>query len=173
MAKRKADTDQGAVESQFFEIVNWKKAQSRMKGGGQDWLKLYTSLLEHDGFAGMDDSARMLIITLWMYAARSGLHILPADPAWLKRRISILNGTPDLEPLLSATDVYGNSTPFVRYCKPPKARGAGKGGKSGSAATGAAGGGKGKGNKAAGARSKSAKTKAEKKTGRKEQSRGE
>jgi len=159
MAKQ-TDNSQSTIEnSQFFEIVNWKKAQSRMKGGGQDWLKLYTSLLEHDGFAGMDDSARMLIIALWLYAARSGLHILPADPAWLKRKIPILNGTPDLEPLLSATDVYGHPTPFISYCKPPKARGDGKGGSGGSAATGATGDGKGKG--------KSAKTKGEKKQGEK------
>lgn len=120
------DTKQTGGEGQFIEIVNWKKAQPRMKGGGNDWLKLYTSLLDHDGFGGLDDSARMLIVALWLYAARSGLHILPADPEWLARKIPMLNSKPDLEPLLNAADCYGNPTPFVRYCKLPKA---GKGGK--------------------------------------------
>ena len=34
----------------------------------------------------------------------------------------MLNSKPDIGPLLSATDCYGNPTPFVRYCKLPKER---------------------------------------------------
>jgi hypothetical protein len=109
-------------QAEFFEIVNWKKAQPRMKGAGQDWLKLYTSLLDHEGFASMDDSARMLLIALWLYAARSGLYIFPADPVWLAKKIPMLNSKPDLNPLMKATDSYGNPAPFIRYCEPPKSR---------------------------------------------------
>jgi len=83
------------------------------------WLKLYTSVLDHDGFEGLDDSARVLIVLLWAYAARCGRHVFPADPDWLRRRIPILNADPDLGPLLAAKDVYGNPTPFVRYCEAP------------------------------------------------------
>jgi len=83
------------------------------------WLKLYTSVLDHDGFEGLDDSSRVLIVLLWAYAARSGRHVFPADPAWLRRRIPILNAEPDLGPLLGAKDVYGNPTPFIAYCEPP------------------------------------------------------
>jgi hypothetical protein len=119
-----------SVEKQFFEIANWKKAQSRMKCGGNDWLKLYTSLLEHDGFGGMDDSSRMLIVALWLYAARTGLYIFPADPKWIARKIPMLNNSPDLEPLLNAADCYGNPTPFIAYCDPPKAKKANKDSKS-------------------------------------------
>lgn len=111
---------------EYIEIVNWKKAQPRMKGGGQEWLKLYTSLLEHEGFAGMSDTSRVLIVALWLYAARTGHHILPADPEWLWRRIPILSARPDLQPLIDAVDMYGNPTPFVKYCKPPRKRAAGK-----------------------------------------------
>ena len=124
-AKKKGNSNT-SVENHFFEIVNWKKAQPRMKGSSNDWLKLYTSLLEHDGFCAMDDSTRMLVVALWLYAARSGLHVFPADPAWLARKIPMLNGKPDLGPLLDAADCYGNPTPFVRYCPSPRA---GKGGK--------------------------------------------
>jgi len=118
-AKKKSNSNISA-ENRFFEIVNWKKAQPRMRGSGNDWLKLYTSLLEHDGFGGMDDSARMLIVALWLYAARSGLHIFPNDPEWLARKIPMLNSKPDLGPLLNAADCYGNPMPFIRYCPSPK-----------------------------------------------------
>jgi len=154
------------AEPQFFEIVNWKKAQPRMKGGANDWLKLYTSLLEHDGFCAMDDSARMLIVALWLYAARSGLHILPADPAWLARKIPMLRAEPDLGPLLEAADCYGNPTPFIRYCKPPKAR---KGRKPAKAAkprsAGGTGGKSGKSGKGGKVSDKAGKSKSKKKQG--------
>lgn len=91
-----------------------------MRSGSNNWLKLYTSLLEHDGFGGMDDSARMLIVALWLYAARSGLHIFPNDPAWLARKIPMLNSKPDLGPLLDAKDCYCTPTPFICYCPSPK-----------------------------------------------------
>jgi len=140
-----------------------------MKGGGNDWLKLYTGLLEHDGFCAMDDSARMLVVALWLYAARSGLHIFPADPAWLARKIPMLNGKPDLEPLLDAMDCYGEPTPFIRYCPYPKAR---KGSKSRPAT--------GTGSKSGKARSTPVKTKKSRKEvleatirKRREESRGE
>jgi len=117
-AKKKSNPEISA-EKQFFEIVNWRRAQSRMKAGPNDWLKLYTSLLEHDGFCGMDDSARMLIVALWLYAARSGKHVFPADPKWLALKIPMLNSKPDLRPLLNTTDIYSKPTPFIAYCKPP------------------------------------------------------
>ena len=121
MAKttKKPDTDQPQAGPQFFEIVNWKKAQPNIRDGDNDWMKLYTSLLEHDGFAGLDDTARMLIVGLWLYTARSGLHILPADPKWIWRKIPMLNSLPELEPLMTAKDVYGNPKPFLAYCQPP------------------------------------------------------
>ena len=90
-----------------------------MPVAGNDWMKLYTSLLEHDGFAGLDDAARMLIVSLWMYAARSGLYVLPADPKWIWRKIPMLNSEPDIEPLITTQDAYGNPTPFLAYCQPP------------------------------------------------------
>jgi hypothetical protein len=105
---------------QFFELVNWKKAQPRMKGKDNPWMKLYTSLLDNDQFAGMDDSGRVLIVCLWLYAARSGQHVFPADPAWIRRKIPLLTGDPDLGPLLDARDIYGNPAPFIAYCEPPK-----------------------------------------------------
>ncbi len=119
MAKQRRVSESTEIRS--FELVNWRKAQPRMKGEAS-WLKLYTSLLDHDGFAGLDDTSRVLIIALWLYAARSGGHILPADPAWLRRKIPILNSPPDLKPLLDARDCYGEPTPFVRYCDAPGTR---------------------------------------------------
>ena len=93
-----------------------------MKGGGQDWMKLYTSLLDHEGFAGLEVTSQMAIIALWLYAARTGHSVLPADPHWLFRRIPLLKEPPDLGPLAGAVDAYGNANPFIKYCEPPKPR---------------------------------------------------
>lgn len=112
---------EACTEVRFIEIVNWKKAQPKMKGNAS-WMKLYTSLLDNDAFCAMDDSARLLIIALWMYAARCGQYVFPADPKWLHRKIPLLNSVPDLEPLLEAEDIFGNPTPFVQYCDPPAAK---------------------------------------------------
>ena len=105
----------------FIEVVNWRRAQPTMTGDHNAWLKLYTSLLDHDGFRSLDNDGRMLIVALWLYAAYSGRHIFPADPKWLKGHIPLIEGDVDLGPLLDARDAYGRPTPFVAYCDPPAA----------------------------------------------------
>ncbi len=116
-AKSKAPA---ATEPRFIEIVNWKKAQPRMKGKDNAWMKSYTSLLDHEAFANLDDAARVLLWMLWLYASRSGQHIFPASPKWLMRKIPTLNSEPDLRPLIEAVDVYGNPEPFIKCCGAPK-----------------------------------------------------
>lgn len=106
--------DSRDTEAQYIEIVNWKRAQPNMPEGPAQWMKLYTSLLHNDGFAELDDSSRVLLICLWMLAAETGRHVLPADPKWLRRNIPILNSEPDLRPLLEAKNAYGEPTPFLR-----------------------------------------------------------
>jgi hypothetical protein len=101
-------------EAQYIEIVNWKRAQPNMPEGPAQWMKLYTSLLHNDGFAELDDASRVLLVCLWMLAAETGRHVLPADPKWLRRSIPILNSEPDLRPLLEAKNAYGEPTPFLR-----------------------------------------------------------
>jgi len=119
-----AKQQDGSTEPlKWFEIVNWKKAQPKMKGRGNTWCKAYTSLLEHDGYASLDDPARNLILMLGLYAARTGRHILPADPKWLWRQMPILNSEPNLRPLLETRDLYGQPTPFLRLCQAPGADG--------------------------------------------------
>ena len=101
--------------AQFVEILNLER-------GRRHWMKLHTSLLDDDAFASLEDSARMLIVALWLYAARVGQHVFPADPKWLQRKIPLLNSPPDLQPLLEARDMYGNPAPFVQYVDPPTAK---------------------------------------------------
>jgi len=124
MTKKRSSTKSpepahAASEMSFFEIVNWKKAQPKLSGRGNTWCKNYTSLLEHDGYASLADGSRNLLHMLWLYAARTGQHILPADSKWLWRQIPILNSEPDLRPLLETKDIYGRPTPFLRLCGPP------------------------------------------------------
>ena len=107
----------------FFEIVNWKKPQPTIKKvKSADWMKLYTSLLDHDGFAALDYQGRNTVICLWLYAARTGIHIFPNDPAWLLRKIPLLGSEPSLAPLFEAKDIYGRATPFIAACQPPSAK---------------------------------------------------
>jgi hypothetical protein len=95
-----------------------------MADGQNFWLKLYTDLLDHDVYTdeGLSDSSRVLVTAMWMYAARTGRHIFPADPKWLYKKIPWLKQEPDYRPLLEAKNVYGEPTPFVRYCDAPKAQ---------------------------------------------------
>lgn len=106
--------DSRDTETQYIEIVNWKRAQPNMPEGPAQWMKLYPSLLRNDGFAELDDASRVLLVCLWMLAAETGRHVLPADPKWLRRSIPILNSEPDLRPLLEAKNAYGEPTPFLR-----------------------------------------------------------
>ncbi len=111
---KKTERRETSDELQYFELVNWTKAQPNIPDRDAPWVKLYTSLLDNDAFGAMDDSARMLIVALWLYAGRSGRHVFPADPKWLRKKISMLNQDPDLTPLLEAKDAYGEPKPFVR-----------------------------------------------------------
>jgi len=120
-----AKTQQMAAKTQFFEIANWHKAQCISKDNAP-WMKLYTSLLDNDAFGNLDDEARMLIIGLWLYTARTGRYVFPADPRWIRRKIPMLNSDPDLSPLLTAIDDCGVPTPFIIYCDPPEPDESGK-----------------------------------------------
>lgn len=114
MAKERTTRKAAEDEPQYIELVNWAKAQPTIPEKEAPWVKLYTSLLDNDAFGSLDDSARMLIVALWLYAGRSGRHVLPADPKWLRRKIPMLNQDPDLRPLLDAKDAYGQPKPFIR-----------------------------------------------------------
>jgi hypothetical protein len=118
---RMAKTATSKDDKRYFEIVNWHKAQPRMTGANNPWMKLYTSLLDNQAFERLDDSARVLLMGLWLYAARSGKCVFPADPEWIWRKIPFLTQKPDFKPLLEAADDLGNTTPFVRYYDPKKA----------------------------------------------------
>lgn len=119
MVNRKSK--EGAGAGRWLEIVNWRKAQPKMRGRGNTWCKVYTSLLDHEGFEGLDDTSRVLILALWLYAARSGRHVFPSDPKWIAKRIPMLNSPPDFGPLLDARDAVGRPEPFLRYCEAPAA----------------------------------------------------
>lgn len=108
------ETTATSDKPRYFELVNWTKAQPNIPEKDAPWVKLYTSLLDNDAFGSMDDSARMLIVSLWLYAGRSGRCVFPADPKWLHKKIPMLNQEPDLTPLLEAKDAYGEPKPFIR-----------------------------------------------------------
>jgi len=112
------DKDKTESGQKFIEIVNWTKAQCISKDNAP-WLKFYTSILDNDRIAALDDKSFRLITGLWALAARMGVCVFPADPNWLMRRMAFLHSEPDLEPLMKVKDIYGHSAPFIRYCEAP------------------------------------------------------
>lgn len=109
------------TKKEFIEILNWKEAQPKMKAAPQTWMKLYTSLLDNEAFERLSDPDRLLVIGIWLTAARMGTHILPADPKWLFRKIGFLREIPCLDGILNATNNKGQHKPFIRYYDPAEA----------------------------------------------------
>ena len=112
------------MEHKYIELINWGKAQPRMSGDNNIWLKLYTSILDNEQVTKLDSDSYRLLTNLWALAARLGTNILPADVNWIKRRIPYLvehNLKVNLKPLLEITDMYGRPAPFIRYCDAPSA----------------------------------------------------
>jgi len=119
--KAPAAPERGKAESpKFFEIVNWKKAQSMDKPDAP-WMKVYTSILNNDKIDSLDDESYRLITNIWALAARLGKHILPANTKWLIKHIPYLKDRkePDLRPLFETKDMYGRPDPFLRLCEAP------------------------------------------------------
>ena len=110
--------DEPAVPA-FIEICNWRRAQPQMPKLGATWAKLYTSLLDHEGFARLAGPEQLGMIALWLIAARTGRHILPADPGWIMSKADFLHAAPDLAALAAATDAWGRPCPFVRFVDAP------------------------------------------------------
>ena len=106
----------------FLVIILWRRAQQYRKPN-PPWIALYTSLLDHPAWLGLDDASRSLLVSLWLYAARTGVDgRVWGDPAYL-RSVLPVNGPVDLRPLLEAKDGDGNPFPFIRWeDDPPCAR---------------------------------------------------
>jgi len=107
----------------FVEICNWKRAQPQMPKLGATWAKLYTSLLDHEGFARLRAADQLGVIALWLIAARTGRWVLPADPEWIMAKADFLHEPPDLATLANVTDAWGVPCPFVLYVDAPGAIG--------------------------------------------------
>ena len=123
----------------FLVIILWRRAQ-RYARPNPPWIALYTSLLDHPAWLGLDDAARSLLVSLWLYAARTGVDgRVWGDPEYL-RSVLPVNGPVDLKPLLEARDGEGKPFPFVRWENdPPCARELTKAKRRGKKAAGKAG----------------------------------
>lgn len=85
----------------YVEVVNWERFQHYHKGRKPPWIKLYNSLLDGDyDFEQLSDTSKLHLILIWLLASRLDNKI-PADEAWLKRKLMV-GGPVRLKPLLDA-----------------------------------------------------------------------
>ena len=82
----------------YINILKWNTFQ-HYKHRNPPWIKLHTSLLDNENFECLQDASKVLLICLWLFAARKGNGKIPADADYLQRKLA-LRKKPDLQPLI-------------------------------------------------------------------------
>lgn len=85
---------------QYIRICNWEKFQ-HYKKRNPPWIKLHVQLLENEQFECLQDDSKVLLICLWLFAARKGNGKIPADLKYLQRKLPLCK-RPKLQPLIDA-----------------------------------------------------------------------
>ena len=94
----------------YIKICKWEEFQ-HYKKRNPPWIKLHTSLLDNESFECLHDDSKVLLICLWLFAARKGNGEIPANIAYLKRKLPIEKKI-NLQPLIDAgfIEVYQNDS---------------------------------------------------------------
>lgn len=71
---------------EYVSIVNWDKFQHYGNRRNPPWIRLYNSLIENYRWGLLSDVSKAHLIGLFLLASRTSNRI-PADPAWIARRI--------------------------------------------------------------------------------------
>lgn len=88
-----------AVSIGFVTIVNWERFQ-HYRDRNPPWIKLHTSVLENYEFQRLPDADQLLLVKLWLLAARTDNRI-PFDLPWIQQRLG-LRAPPDLSRLAAS-----------------------------------------------------------------------
>lgn len=88
-----------------ISIKNWDEFQ-HYKDRNPPWIKFYHSLLDDYSYACLRDDSKLLLISLYLLAAKTGNKI-PYDLKWIQSK-AMLNKKIKLQPLLDAGFIYLN-----------------------------------------------------------------
>lgn len=70
----------------YVRVKNFERFQ-HYKDRSPPWIKLYNDLLDDYEFACLQDASKLHLVMIWLLASRND-NRLPADPAWIARRIN-------------------------------------------------------------------------------------
>jgi hypothetical protein len=76
----------GDARVKTFSVKNFERFQ-HYKDRSPPWIKLYNELLDDYAFTCLQDASKFHLIAIWLLASRTDNKI-PADPAWIARKIS-------------------------------------------------------------------------------------
>jgi len=84
----------------YIRICDWETFQHYTKRN-PPWIKLHTSLLDNEKFECLQNDSKVLLICLWLFNSRKGNGEIPADSAYLRRKLPVGRKI-DLQPLVDA-----------------------------------------------------------------------
>ncbi len=88
------------VKMNYIKICNWEKFQ-HYKKRNPPWIKLHVSLLDNEAFECLHNDSKVLLLCLWLFAARKGNGEIPANLTYLQRKLPT-GKKANLQPLVDA-----------------------------------------------------------------------
>ena len=71
---------------QYLSVKDFKRFQ-HYKDRAPPWIKLYNDLLDNYEFGCLQDASKLHLVLIWLLASRMNNRV-PADPAWIAKRIN-------------------------------------------------------------------------------------
>lgn len=85
---------------EYIRICDWEKFQ-HYKKRNPPWIKLHISLLDNEAFECLHNDSKVLLVCLWLFAARKGNGEIPSNLSYLQRKLP-LHKKVKLQPLIDA-----------------------------------------------------------------------
>ena len=100
----------------YIRIIDWDKFQ-HYKKRNPPWIKLHVSLLDNDAFECLHNDSKVLLICLYLFAARKGNGDIPANVEYLQRKLP-LGKKIKLQPLMDAgfIECYQDDSKMIAKC---------------------------------------------------------
>lgn len=94
----------------YIKICKWDDFQ-HYKKRNPPWIKLHTSLLDNEAFECLHNDSKVLLMCLWLFAARKGNGEIPSNIDYLQRKLPAGKKI-NLQPLIDNgfIEVYHNDS---------------------------------------------------------------